>query len=104
MITAPCRFSKSILLVFQLAFSLSAGSLSVAVAANFHPVITVIADTFLSETGHHVIISSASTGNLLSQILNGGPYDLFFAADTMSIYSLEKKNKIIPIGTRNPME
>lgn len=57
-------------------------TIKVAVAANFkHTLETVNAD-FESRYGHKLLLSSASTGVLYSQILHGAPFDIFFAADT----------------------
>lgn len=56
-------------------------TIKVAVAANFkHTLETVNAD-FESRYGHKLLLSSASTGVLYSQILHGAPFDIFFAAD-----------------------
>ncbi len=92
-----CFFTLALLLTFTLSISTAnAGSLSVAVAANFHPVLIQIADSFQVHTGHRLLISSASTGNLLSQLLNGAPYDLFMAADTTAIHTLTRKKIVDP--------
>ena len=56
----------------------------VAVAANFKPTLRQISTQFETATGHKVVLSSASTGVLYSQIVNGAPYQLFFAADADS--------------------
>ena len=53
----------------------------VAVAANFRSTLAPISARFERETGYRVLLSSASTGVLYSQILHGAPFDLFFAAD-----------------------
>jgi molybdate transport system substrate-binding protein len=64
--------------------SLPAGAteLRVAVAANFLPTMEALAERFGAAADHDVLLSSGSTGKLYAQIVNGAPYDLFFAADT----------------------
>ncbi len=59
-----------------------AAELRVAVAANFLPTMEALAEQFGAAADHAVLISSGSTGKLYAQIVNGAPYDLFFAADT----------------------
>lgn len=73
------------LLLLMLACPLWAGDpLRIAVAANFRPTLEQINAAFLEETGRAVVLSSASTGVLFSQIAHGAPFDLFFAADEES--------------------
>lgn len=57
--------------------------LKVAVASNFAPTLKVLASQFEAQTTHQVLISSGSTGKLYAQIMNGAPYDVFLAADTL---------------------
>jgi molybdate transport system substrate-binding protein len=59
-----------------------AAELRVAVAANFLPTMEALAARFAVAADHEVRVSSGSTGKLYAQIVNGAPYDLFFAADT----------------------
>ena len=54
----------------------------IAVAANFKPTLQKITEPFLANSGIVVTYSSASTGALTTQIINGAPYDIFFAADS----------------------
>jgi len=58
-----------------------AGEIRVAVAANFALTLAEIARAFEKETGHQVILASGSTGKHYAQIINGAPFDAFFAAD-----------------------
>jgi len=65
------------------AFSgVKAGVVKVAVASNFSKPLHLIAKKFKSQTGHELLISSASTGKLYAQIKRGAPYDIFMSADT----------------------
>jgi len=58
-----------------------AGEITVAVAANFTPVMRELAAAFEEETGDHVVVTFGSSGRLYAQIMNGAPFDLFFSAD-----------------------
>jgi molybdate transport system substrate-binding protein len=77
---------RTVILILPLLLALSPGvsaaeTIRVAVAANFRATLASISARFESETGYRVLLSSASTGVLYSQILHGAPFDLFFAAD-----------------------
>ncbi|MBF0445122.1 MAG: molybdate ABC transporter substrate-binding protein [Magnetococcales bacterium] len=62
--------------------SVAAGqTVHVAVAANFKQTMQKLADIFIAQTQHKVIISSGSTGKLFAQIINGAPFQFFLAAD-----------------------
>lgn len=56
-------------------------TIKVAVAANFKHTLETVSADFESRYGHKLLLSSASTGVLYSQILHGAPFDIFFAAD-----------------------
>lgn len=56
-------------------------SVHIAVAANFAGALKTIAKKFERQSGYKVIISIGSTGKLYAQIVQGAPYDLYFAAD-----------------------
>jgi len=60
----------------------------VAVAANFRGTLEQINRMFSQQTGYHVVLSSASTGVLVNQILHGAPFDVFFSADEESTFTL----------------
>ena len=68
-----------------------ADELRVAVAANFKPVLTTLADQFEKSSGHSVSLSSAASGALYIQIANGAPFDLFLSADRLRPEKLEKE-------------
>ena len=68
-----------------LLLSLSAGSFAettlVAVAANFTKPMTEIAAEFEKSTGYGAKLSFGSTGKFVSQLENGGPFEVLLAAD-----------------------
>jgi len=76
-----------------------AGEIRVAVAANFAPTLTEIAGAFEAKTGHQVIVASGSTGKQYAQIINGAPFDAFFAADVERPRLLDEAGIGIP-GSR----
>lgn len=76
-----------------------AGTLSLAVAANFTSTARTLAERFEADTGHRVSISFGSTGKLYAQIRNGAPYDVFMAADAERPTRIEASPQGVP-GTR----
>jgi molybdate transport system substrate-binding protein len=65
--------------------------LTIAVAANALRPIEEIARNYEEKTGEEVRIVSGSTGKLYAQIVQGAPFDVFFAADTLRPDLLVKK-------------
>ena len=63
------------------AASAQAGTVTVAVAANFAGPMARIAEGFAAATGHTVKTSAGPTGKFYSQIIQGAPFDLLIAAD-----------------------
>lgn len=59
----------------------AAGTVSVAVAANFAPALRALQPVFEQQSGHTLRISSASTGILYAQIRHGAPFDVLLSAD-----------------------
>jgi molybdate transport system substrate-binding protein len=76
-----------------------AGELNVAVASNFADTLRALAGPFEAATGHAVSISPGSTGKHYAQIVNGAPFDLYFAADTEHPRRLEASGHAVR-GTR----
>lgn len=72
-----------ILAALLLPLAAAAGDARVAVASNFLPTLRLLAEDFASQTGHRLRISSASSGKLYAQILNGAPFELFLSADSL---------------------
>src|SRR6056297_2187391 len=74
------RFVVAVLCCLSLPAS-AADSLTLAVAANFKPVLQRLNEDFKHDTGIEIRLSSASSGVLATQILHGAPFDVFFSAD-----------------------
>lgn len=60
----------------------NSASLNVAVAANFKHTLSELKPVFEKQSGHSINIISASTGQLVQQILHGAPFDVLLAANT----------------------
>ena len=56
-------------------------TIHVAVTASFKKTLQQLKPLFTQQSGHDLLISSASSGTLYAQIYNGAPYQLFLAAD-----------------------
>ncbi|UUX51087.1 molybdate ABC transporter substrate-binding protein [Nisaea acidiphila] len=84
--TAPFRlYTLALLLAFFLvgpARGTNAAEANIAVAANFTSAAEDLAAAFEQKTGHRVILSTGSTGQLYAQITQGAPFDALLAADT----------------------
>jgi len=76
-----------------------AAEIQVAVASNFHNPLKEIIEEFEKTTKHKALIISGSTGKLYAQILNGAPFHIFLAADSLRPQLLEKNGGAI-YGTR----
>ena len=85
---------KRLLAVLLLtASSYSYSAIKVAVASNFKTTLAEIAYNYQQQTGHRVLISSASTGILYNQIQHGAPFDLFLSADSERAILIENSLK-----------
>jgi molybdate transport system substrate-binding protein len=84
----------SVILAFLLLFAapLMADTVHIATAANFKSTAEKINVLFEASSTHKTTLSSASTGVIFSQITHGAPFDIFFAADEISISKLEAGN------------
>ena len=80
------------ILCLLLAFSLTsqAATVLVAVASNFAKPMTEIAEAFEKATGHSANLAFGSSGKFVSQLENGGPFEVFLAADTSNPVKIEK--------------
>ncbi|NYF90447.1 molybdate ABC transporter substrate-binding protein [Tunturiibacter empetritectus] len=52
-----------------------------AAAADLQPVMPALAQRYEHETGIKLVVSFGSSSTLVTQILNGAPFDIFLAAD-----------------------
>lgn len=67
-----------------------------AVAANFSAPMKIIAQEFERDTGHQVLLSLGSTGQLYTQIRNGAPFAVLLAADDETPQKLEAEGLAVP--------
>jgi molybdate transport system substrate-binding protein len=76
--------------LFLSAFTAQADTVLVAVASNFTKPMTEIAAAFEKATGHSADLSFGSSGKFVSQLENGGPYEVFLSADDKNPMKLEQ--------------
>lgn len=67
--------------VAALTVTAEAGTVNVAVAANFTDAANEIAAAFADATEHDAVLSFGSTGQFYNQITQGAPFQVFLAAD-----------------------
>lgn len=67
------------------------GTITVAAASDLTDAMNEIVDNFEKATGCTVRVSTGSSGNFLSQIENGAPFDVFFSADIAYPKKLESE-------------
>lgn len=72
-----------------------ASEITVAAAANLTEVFAEIAKSFTAQTGIRVTFSFGATADLAKQIENGGPFDLFAAADVDHVDDLVSKGMLV---------
>ena len=89
-----CGFLLGLLLAAAPGLS-SADEIRVATASNFRETMTVLAHSFEAQTGHRVTPIFGSTGKHFAQIINGAPFDAFFAADSKRPMRLEKEGRVV---------
>jgi molybdate transport system substrate-binding protein len=77
----------------------AADEIRVAVASNFAGAMQTLAAAFEAQTGNRVVLSFGSTGKHYAQIINGAPFDAFFAADEQRPARLEAARRAVA-GTR----
>jgi molybdate transport system substrate-binding protein len=65
------------------------------VASNFSQPIKAIAARYEELSDHQIILIFGSTGKHYAQIINGAPFELFFAADTHRPHLLEQQGLAI---------
>ncbi len=79
--TLPLRLLVGAAIAATMVLPAHAGSAGVAVAANFTAVAEALADGFKAATGHDLVLSFGSSEQLLTQISQGAPFDVFLSAD-----------------------
>lgn len=89
----------ALLLALVLPQTLAADEIRVAVASNFRPALAAAAERFQRSSGHEVVLIPGSTGKHYAQIVNGAPFDAFFAADAERPRRLEEERRSVP-GSR----
>ena len=72
-----------------------ADTIRVAVASNFAEPMKALAAAYEAQTGHRVLVSSASSGKLFAQIQQGAPFHLFFSADEDKPKALEQSQHAV---------
>jgi len=82
----------------QAAAAKPCGTVTIAAASDLTYAMNEIAANFEKETGCTVRLSMGSSGNFLTQIENGAPFDVFFSADVEYPKKLEGKG-LAPPGT-----
>ncbi len=94
----PSRFFRSIIVAWLilLAPTTWAATTLVAVAANFSKPMTEIAAQFKKATGHSAKLSFGSSGKFVSQLENGGPFEVFMSADEKGPRKLEESGLAAP--------
>lgn len=99
----PRRFSSSLatlftglLLLAGVTTTAGADELRIAVASNFRPAMEDAATRFEQAAGEEVTLIFGSTGKHYAQIVNGAPFDAFFAADAERPRRLEREGRIVP--------
>lgn len=83
------------------ASSVYAAEINVAVAANFTAPMKDIAAVYEKQTGNKVLPSFGATGAFYTQIKNGAPYQVLFAADAKTPAKIEKEGLGVA-GTAKP--
>ena len=73
--------SCCLILILITTQKLNAAQLHVATASNFLKTAKEISDAFSEQTNIDVVLSSASSGKLYAQIVQGAPFDVFLSAD-----------------------
>jgi molybdate transport system substrate-binding protein len=76
--------------------SVRAAEAYIAVASNFTQAIKALAKQFQTQHDDKLILSFGGTGKFYAQILNGAPFDAFFAADIRRPKLLEQQGFALP--------
>jgi len=87
-----CWAAAALLLVCELA---AADEIRIAVASNFATASQAIAQRFEEISDHQVTLVFGSTGKHYAQIVNGAPFEAFFAADDQRTELLETEGLVV---------
>ena len=74
----------------------SAAEFAVAAASDLNFAIKELVGEYEKETGNHVKLSLASSGNFYAQLQQGAPFDLYFSADIGYPRKLEEAGLTVP--------
>ena len=89
------KIKYCLLVLTAFCLQVQAADIHVAVAANFTAPMQKIAQSFEQASGHKVLLSFGSTGNLYAQIKNGAPFQMFLSADDETPAKLENEGLAI---------
>jgi molybdate transport system substrate-binding protein len=95
---APCAHAAEPALASQTPQK-PCGTVTVAAASDLTDAMNEIAANFEKATGCTVRVSAGSSGNFLTQIENGAPFDVFFSADIEYPKKLEAEGLAAPGST-----
>jgi molybdate transport system substrate-binding protein len=99
-IAAPMRYARARNAAsMQRATARPCGTVTVAAASDLTYAMNEIAGNFQKATGCTVRLSMGSSGNFLTQIENGAPFDVFFSADVAYPKKLEAEGLAAPGST-----
>lgn len=90
--------SRTVITLALLLFGQASWSATVlvAVAANFSKPMAEIVSQFEKATGHSVKLSFGSSGKFVSQLENGGPFEVLLSADEKGPEKLEQAGLTVP--------
>ena len=90
--------SRTVITLALLLFGQASWSATVlvAVAANFSKPMTEIVSQFEKATGHSAKLSFGSSGKFVSQLENGGPFEVLLSADEKGPEKLEQVGLTVP--------
>jgi molybdate transport system substrate-binding protein len=94
----PTTFFRTVIVLALLLVGQTsrAATVLVAVAANFSKPMTEIAAEFEKATGHSAKLAFGSTGKFVSQLENGGPFEILLSADEKAPQRLEQSGLTVP--------
>jgi molybdate transport system substrate-binding protein len=93
---SPLKHISVLLAVLFAGLHAHAQTVKVAAAADLKLAMRELAAQFEKESGTKVDVSYGSSGNFLTQIQNGAPFDLFFSADSEYPKKLQDANLTEP--------